>query len=245
MINIKLTTSLSGHYRFILVAVYALFLCNNIVSAQQNIVLIPTIHQLHNLNPKYNYDSLRALVSDFNPSVIAVEIRNEDMKCDTDYLKRNYPQEMWRMRYWFPNATIIGFDWLGADIEGRLIPENYWKEQSEIKKWEKLLNVDTFWNSKTEECDRFTKQRIVLLQSLSLSQLLKSNDSALTVGYYNCLGEKLIGSVHYRILDFYNLRNKQMAGNLEKIIRRYPGKRLMILTGDDHYPFLIKLLHLN
>jgi hypothetical protein len=177
-------TFFSCHRILKLVAVICLPFASSVVYAQQTVKIIPTIHKLHVVNVKYNYDSLREIVAELEPTLIAVEMRNEDLKLDSNYLKRNYPYEMWMMKYWFPNLTIVGFDWLGPGLEGRQIPENYWKEQSDIKKWERLLAEDTSFNSKIEECDSFTHLRMNLLQSLSFSQLLKSNDSSLTVAYY-------------------------------------------------------------
>ncbi|HYK54919.1 MAG TPA: hypothetical protein VEV15_00445, partial [Flavisolibacter sp.] len=69
--------------------------------AQTKVCLIPTLHGLHKTNKLYNYDSLKATVARLHPDVIAVEIRAEDVASDTAYLKKNYPYEMWMMRYWF------------------------------------------------------------------------------------------------------------------------------------------------
>ena len=84
--------------------------------AQTRVYVIPVLHGMHKTNQQYTYDSIRAMVERLNPDVIAVEIRAEDIDSDTAYLKQNYPLEMWMMRYWFPSATIAGFDWLGKDL---------------------------------------------------------------------------------------------------------------------------------
>lgn len=206
--------------------------------AQSNIYFIPTIHGLHNVNKNYSYDSLKKIVSDLKPEIIAVEIRPEDIDQDTNYLGKNYPLEMRMMKYWFPGTKVVGFDWLGSDIEGREIPSNYWKEISSIKKFERALDEDSFFNKKVSFCDTFSNQRLALLQTLSLPGLLSSKDSLLTTQYYQCLEEMLQGSIHERVLKFYELRNEKMLNHINEIIRKHKNKRIVILTGDDHFIYL-------
>lgn len=214
-------------------------LCSGIVSAQQNVILLPTIHKLHTVNHRYNYDSLRAKITALGPAIIAVEIRNEDLFRDTAYLKRNYPYEMWMMHYWFPDVKVVGFDWLGTDIEGKRIPDDYWRTQAAIKKWERALEADTIWSTVIVPCASFTQQRMQLLKTTTLDELLVSDDASLNLSYYDCLDKKLAGSVHHRVVDFYNTRNERMISNLKGIIKEnWNNEKLLILTGDDHYPVL-------
>lgn len=216
-----------------------LLLYSGIVAAQKNVLLLPTMHKLHTVNIRYNYDSLRAAIAAFKPTTIAVEIRNEDLSRDTAYLKRNYPYEMWMIPYWFPGVSVVGFDWLGTDIENKQIPDDYWRTQAEIKNWERALDADTLWSVKIAPCDSFTQQRMRLLKTSTLNELLRSTDAKLTMDYYHCLDERLAGSIHHRVIDFYNARNTKMISKLKEI-SSHTGKneRLLILTGDDHYPIL-------
>ena len=209
--------------------------CNN---NSGKVYFIPTIHNLHKVNDSYNYDSLKQIVSALNPDIIAVEIRPEDIQQDSVYLSKNYPYEMRMMKYWFPKSKIAGFDWLGNDIEGQLIPSNYWSEISLIKQYEKELNADSLFSRQTAACDSFTNQRLEILKNFSLKDLLKSQDAALTKQFYQCLESKLKGSIHERVLSFYDLRNAELLGNIEKIIAENKDKTIVILTGDDHFVFL-------
>lgn len=202
------------------------------------VYFIPTIHGLHKANNKFNYDSLKQIVSSLDPDIIAVEIRSEDIKQDSVYLSKNYPYEMRMMKFWFPKAKILGFDWLGNDIEGKLIPANYWSEISSIKKYEKELNADSLFTKLTSECDTFTHQRLEIIKNYSLKDILESNDAVLTKHFYSCLDEKLKGSVHERVLQFYDLRNSKMSENIQRIIAENKNKRIVILSGDDHFVFL-------
>ena len=210
----------------------------NIKKDTPTIHFIPTIHSLHNLNARYNYDSLKKIVAALKPDIIAVEIRPEDINQDSSYLKRNYPYEMRMMQYWFPKAAILGFDWLGEDIEGKMIPANYWKEISPIKKFERALDADSVYSAKCQACDSFSTRRMEILKNYSLKEILVSEDAALTKAFYSCLETNLAGSTHKRVLRFYDLRNARILENINRIISENKGKTIVILTGDDHYVLL-------
>ena len=211
-------------------------------TAQTKVYLIPTLHGLHKTNSLYGYDSLRAILSRIHPDVLAVEIRPEDIGADTGYLKSNYPLEMWMSRFWFPSLTLEGFDWLGPELQGRPIPNRYWKDSSRIKALEQLLQTDTLFSTRLKTCDMYTEERLSVLKNQSLRSILRSNDAILTKVYYNCLNTQLQGTDYGELTRFYDDRNKHMQENLGRLIERYPQKKLVVLTGDDHYPYLLEYL---
>lgn len=208
------------------------------VFSQTTVYLIPVLHGMHKTNVRYNYDSIRATIQRINPDVIAVEIRKEDIVSDTAYLKQNYPYEMWMMRYWFPTATIEGFDWLGTELEGKPIPNRYWQDHSRIKALQKLLSLDTVYSKKLAGCQLYADQRSAILNTSSLKALLLSNDAILIKEYYDCLTQQLRGSDYEELTAFYDARNQQMMQRLKDIIALHAGKRIVIITGDDHSPYL-------
>lgn len=219
----------------LLVLLFFIAITENL-SAQ--VYLIPTIHGLHKTNQHYNYDSLKQSVKSFKPDLILVEIRDEDLKFDSAYLASNYPFEMRMMQAWFPHKEVRGFDWLGNDIEGKKIPVDYWKTIAPIKRWEKELNADSNYMKRLAGCDQFTELRMNILVSGSLNQILGSNDRQLTLEYYKCMNEILKGTIHERILQFYDLRNQKMLDNIKRIINENKNKKIVILTGDDHFAYL-------
>lgn len=211
--------------------------------SQARVMLLPTLHGLHKSNMQYNYDSLRNMIGRLNPDVIAVEMRAEDVDADTSYLKMNYPFEMWMMRSWFPSATIEGFDWLGSDIEGKAIPGDYWKNISHVKKLERQLGADSIYSKKLETCDQYVKLRMEILKTSSLKTILASKDAMFTRRYYECIEEQLKGSSYEGLTRFYDQRNQNMMERISGIIKKHEGRTIVILTGDDHYPYL--LVHLR
>jgi pheromone shutdown protein TraB len=208
------------------------------VFSQTTVYLIPALHSMHKTNFRYNYDSVQATIQRLQPDVIAVEIRTEDINADTAYLKQNYPYEMWMMRHWFPSTSIEGFDWLGKELEGKPIPARYWQDHSRIKALQKLLSLDTTYSKKLASCKIYTDERLVLMNNSTLKGLLQSNDAILIKEYYNCLTQQLRGSEYEELTAFYDERNQQMMQRLKAILDRHTGKRIVVLTGDDHVPYL-------
>jgi len=207
-------------------------------TAQTRVYVIPTLHGLHKINNNYSYDSLRSIINRINPDIIAVEIRKSDISADTSYLKKNYPYEMWMMQHWFPSILIEGFDWLGDDIEGNPIPQNYWKEISAIKKCEKALSNDRIYNSSISKCDSFAIERLEILKTFSLKEILESDDAMLCNKYYDCYSELLSGTDYALIPQFNNKRNEKILFNINEHVKKYNGKIIVIITGDDHYVYL-------
>lgn len=210
--------------------------------SQSKLCLLPTLHGLHKSNSQYSYDSLRAVITRMHPEVIAVEMRAEDLASDTAYLKKNYPYEMWMARYWFPSATLEGFDWLGTGLEGKSIPDRYWKDRSAIKALERLLDADSSYSSGVNRCQTYTDERMAILKSSALRDILLSHDAALIKAYYDCLDRELQGSRYAALTGFYAERNRKMQERLSALIKKHPGKTIVVLTGDDHYPYLLEFL---
>jgi len=214
------------------------------IQAQSKVYLIPSLHKLFKVNPKYTYDSLRSIINKISPDIIAVEIRSLDIKADSNYLKNNYPYEMWMMQYWFPTKIIMGFDWLGDELEGKALYDN-WANDLQVKKLQKALSVDSMYSKKVQVCNNISKERFELLKTLSLPELLKSKDAELTKQYYACLAEQLKGSSYEKMLEFYNERNNRLIENIQKITKKNQKKIIVIVTGDDHYIIFKDILKHN
>lgn len=208
----------------------------------QKVYLIPALHSLHKTNKQYTYEHLKGIIEKVKPDVIAVEIRSEDMASDTSYLKKNYPYEMWMMRYWFPTTTLEGFDWLGAELEGKAIPERYWEQQSHIKALQRKLQADSVYTKKLKACAVYTDERMKTLSGSSLKDILQSNESIYIKEYYNCLNLQLQNSDYEELPKFYDLRNQKMQERVSELVNRHAGKTIVVITGADHYPYFVEHL---
>jgi hypothetical protein len=219
--------------------VLSLFSCSRSVikgnTLKENIIFIPSLHQLHEHNKNYSYEALKKFIRSSNPDIIAVEIRPEDIGYDTLYLKQNYPLEMRQMKYWFPETTVVGIDWLGDQLAGKPIPDGYWKDVSPIKKLQRELAKDTLFQARLKPCYFRSQEREVLLKTLALQDLIESADKEIVINEYNCFEEMVKNSKYQALSDFYKERNEKILKNINAIIKKNPNKRILIVTGDDHY----------
>ncbi|RYZ39609.1 MAG: hypothetical protein EOP49_30110 [Sphingobacteriales bacterium] len=208
-------------------------------SAQMRTYVVPVLHGLHRTNDAYNYDSLRTLIGKLQPDLILVEMRSEDMEADTAYLKQNYPYEMWMVRYWFPETRLAGFDWLGEELEGRPVPAGYWKDSSSIKKLQRQLTGDSAIAKLKKPCDAIQEMRKETLRTGSLKSII-NRDPHFVVAYYDCLIEAYVGTDYQPLHRFYEKRNKRLTSNIRDLLKNNRAKRILILTGADHYPYIYK-----
>lgn len=138
---------------------------------KSEVLIISTIHGAHKVNPNYSYDSLFAFIEKYDPDIIGVELRKEDIDSSASYLKSNYPYEMYECITKYFSKKVFGFDWLGDDIAGKAIPVNYWKERSSIKKLQQKLSGDSILQQKLSITDIIQEEKKKLALNASLAEL--------------------------------------------------------------------------
>lgn len=204
------------------------------------VVIISTIHGAHKTNPNYSYDSLFKFIEQFNPDIIGVEIREEDIDSSVTYLKNNYPFEMNESIKKYPSKKVFGFDWLGMELEGKAIPENYWKDSSAIKKLQKKLNADSTILQKLSILDIIKEEKNILALNASLLELNDGRYDLINHIYYEQLKTLLQDTEFNALSDFYQQRDEHIAQNILEIIKNNKGKRMIFLIGADHRDYTIK-----
>ena len=202
------------------------------------VYFIPVLHQLHKSNPAYNYDTLKNVIDRLSPDIILTEIRPEDMDMDSSYLAANYPYEMHVVSKWFPFVRVEGFDWLGRDLEGRPVPGNYWKDLSEIKRLQRLLAADTVFKERSTHCYTNTSKRDSVLKYGSLEQILDPAMGKIVEDQYECFEKISRGTPYHLLAEFYRERNDSILARVNRMVSMNPGKRIAIITGDDHFQLL-------
>lgn len=207
---------------------------------KSEVLIISTIHGAHNTNPSYSYDSLFVFIEKYNPDVIAVEIRKEDIDSSISYLKSNYPYEMYECIKKYPSKDVLGFDWLGDDIQGKAIPDNYWKDISAIKKLQHKLNKDSTLLQKLSVLDIIKVEKNKLALNASLPELNDGRYDLINHIYYEQLKALLQDTEYITLSDFYKKRDEHIANNILEIIKHNHGKRMIFLIGADHRDYTLK-----
>lgn len=209
---------------------------------KSEVLIISIIHGAHRVNPNYSYDSLFAFIEKFNPDIIGVEIRKEDIDSSASYLKNIYPFEMYECITKYSSKKIFGFDWLGDDIAGVAIPENYWKEKSIIKKLQQKLSGDTILQQQLSIIDIIQEEKKKLVLNASLDELNDGRYDLINRIYYEQLKVLLKQTEFEALSDFYKKRDEMIAENILEIIKNNKGKKMIFLVGADHRDYTLKKL---
>ncbi len=215
----------------LLIFTISLFSCQQ---QKTEVIICGTIHGAHRTNPNYSYDDLYAFIEKTNPDIVGVEIRPEDMDSSVNYLKSNYPSEMFESISKFQEKKFIGFDWLGDNIKGKAIPENYWKEISVIKKLSREQSQDSIMNKKMEVLAPIVTEIKAVFLDASLSEFNDGTYDSLTTIYYKELARLHQNTKYETITDFYLQRDEHIAKNIIQTIKENPGKKMIFLMGGDH-----------
>ncbi len=212
------------------------------------LLILPTIHAGHKKNVNYNFEHVRTIIKNFKPDIIALEIRPEDLDQDTSYLHKFYNPEMIMFRNEFPEAKKAGIDFMGSDVAGKPLAENFLKDTIvEFGKFrlmnQKLMRDPAIVKARVEKgLPELISKRGKMMSSLGANQLME--------GYYDSLTEeftieqtKILRNTPYQYYDdFQVMRDQRIANNIKAIALKNKGKRIIVLTGANHRNRAVKLL---
>ncbi|HEV7349900.1 hypothetical protein [Telluribacter sp.] len=234
---------MKGLRRYLSVGLLVLFAGLPVALAQTTntqVLLLPTLHGAHKLNKNYTYEDIRTIIEKFNPDIIGVEIRPEDMQRDSTYLKGLYPHEMRAVREQFPNKTLVGVDYYGEEFRGKPIPPEAFNqgtnELRKFKNYERAINLDPMVLQKKREMgiDSLAKEQMKMVISSTANELMAGPLDTLMKEYYQKLDTLYSGTRYDWYLRFNTRRDIQITNNIVETIRKNPNKRILFLLGSAH-----------
>lgn len=207
------------------------------------VMVLGTLHGLHEGNTFYSYDDVFLIIERFNPDVIGIEIRKEDVIQTREYLEKYYPYEMIEAKFRYEtNCRICGFDWFGKSIEGKPIPEKYF-ETLDIKILENEFDSSKEYIKEKEMIEVINKIRMPLVTNRTAKECNDGKYDIAVEILYNQLGIIYRDTPYEQIINFYMERDHQISNNMINIIGENKGERIMFLTGMDHRSFAIKAIN--
>lgn len=195
-----------------------------------NVYILGTIHATHESNPYYGFQHILEEVKKFNPDILCLEIRAQDMKEENSYLREYYPPEMVLLKEKYENQIpVLGFDWRGKDIENKRIGEKI-SDNNDIFK---LMQKD-------EYVYKLIMKRKALMNPFFNSCTLESCQSEYMIyndmikPVENQLDDYLCEHGYHELVNYNNDRDIKINKNLEILISKNDKKRIMIVTGISH-----------
>lgn len=209
------------------------------------LLILPTIHGGHKKNVKYSFDHVTRIITNFKPDIIAVEIRPEDMDQDTTYLKKFYQPEMIMAKNGFPGVKKAGIDFLGSETKGKHLSDDFSKDTiGEMGRF-RVMNQRLMKDSAIVKA-RIAKGMVTLkakqgemMGSLSANEMLASYDQV-TGDFFTAQTAVLAGTPYEYYDTFSIMRDQKIADNIKEIVRKNPGKRIIVLSGANHHYRLAK-----
>ena len=205
------------------------------------LLIISSLHSAHEGHPGFDYDVLFSLVRDFDPNLVGVEIRPEDVGMSREYLSANYPREMVELAQQYRGRSF-GFDWLGPDIAGFPIPESYFRDLSITKLSAELAGDEAMMARKPEQIAELEREQSLIIAAATPSSLADGRYGALCRQIDALEQNWLAGSKYEEILEFNRRRDEEIARNLIRFIERHPGHRIVAVMGADHRTFAVEAL---
>lgn len=209
------------------------------------VYLIGSLHWLHQNNKNYGFEDIYEYVRKINPDVIAVEIREEDLSLNRESLDKMYPKEMVDTLTEHKDDKIVeGFDWLGNEVVGKSIPEEYFKESNYAVLGRELM-----------QDEKYSK----VLKTLNIvdtkkSEMLKNGDiKKVHHEFYDYAVEMsreqfkdyFEDTKYIDILNFDLDRNENINKNIIKIVQKHEDKTILVITGRDHVGHIKRVLKDN
>ena len=211
-----------------------------------SVLVIPSIHKRLAGNSRYSYADLYSLVAAFQPNLVGVEIRQEDLARPDAYLHHNYPEEMVQLAQAYKDR-VFGFDWLGTEVEGRAIPADWWTKQSPIKQLERSCGSPQSGMSPrllelNARLDLISQQQEQIVETATAASLSDGRYDQVTAEYYKIAAELTRGTRCERLTDWYAERDHEISANIVKEVLQNPGRRIAVVTGCDHHGPVIAAL---
>ncbi|MET3732454.1 hypothetical protein [Moheibacter stercoris] len=225
--------------------VLCFFLTNFELYSQEKpteVLVLSTLHKGHLSNPNYPYETISQIIQNFDPDVLGVEIRAEDLKLDKDYLSKFYPLEMYQYLFQTDSISYYGFDWLGEEIEGIPMPENFFPEISSIIKLRKQLAENQEVQAKLSILSHVSNEKNNLAKISSPQEMIDGRYDVLNRVYYKQMMDLMADTELKGIPEFYLKRDQKIAENILRIIQANSGKKFLFLMGADHRSFTVDYL---
>ena len=214
---------------------------------EQEVLVLPTIHGAHEMNPHYSYDDLMQLVRTYDPDVIGVEIRPEDFHLPSDSLDLFYPLEMIMVRDSFP-GKVYGIDYYSEGTKDLVVSREMFQDTTSelyhLKRLSQDMTLDSVLVSRFEEAGipEIHEEQRRMAQNYSAEEFLNGKYDSITGIQYR-LEDSLFKNSKYEVYAiFNNMRDLQITKNALKLVEEHPQKRVLILVGANHRNRLVDSL---
>ena len=191
------------------------------------VVFLGVVHEV------YKEDVLE-FIEKYNPDVIGVEIRTEDINESKEYLHISYPSEMIETVHKFSkHIKVYGFDWLGEDIKNKKLSREYWRNKS-IKRLYRQFESDKGFEKERELLKIIEDKHEEFINKSNLKTCNSEISDIFMEIYYKQFFMILDKTPYEEYARFWHKRNEHINENIINIIKNNEGKRIIFVMGCAH-----------
>lgn len=251
----------------ILILCALLFLGLSALAQKSTIIVIGNVHKPM---PQYNADTLYAILENIKPDIILHELDSSFFTADFNFkepsgeneqnasekYKKIHPatlirpfefegRNQYRRERGIKQAENPTMDLLDSLYINKLLTPKQTAIVSEYKRLTEQLNAfgylaaRSFNNTATDSISKLRQYyqhyeiRKVINERYEFKQRFVTSANNEKVSY---------AEGYNRFCDFWDLRNKTMAKNIIMMAKKYPGKKIVVLTGYFHRYYLLSEL---
>lgn len=222
-------------------------LCFYASAQQKQVMVLSTLHGLHKTNPNYSYEDVIAVVNAFDPEVIGVEIRPEEINADREDVKGLYPHEMCMLLDSFP-GKVYGIDYFGREMMGRLMSRDIFTDSTtevgNFLQLQRKMDSDTLLQQQRAAMglDSLMEQQMAIASLATANQMMDGRYDSVSRIYYQRLEQLLSGTRYENFLAFNDARDREITSNALKLIERADAERVLVVVGANHRARLVQAL---
>jgi len=200
-----------------------------VAEEKTQVLVVGTIHNLHQGNANYPFESFVRILETFDPDVVCVEIRPEDFR------RRAYLTEMMLASIWGLEAgrTVVPIDWWDSKNNARDERDDYQQtgeyalKQDEVERLERqsdILRAFQRQHGKDKKIwKRAKKQYATFWNGADFNDYVRE-------GYRISL--EVFGDSCVNL--YYETRNSRMLHRIDGALASHAGERVIVLTGAEH-----------
>ncbi|MFP4401526.1 MAG: aspartyl protease family protein [Candidatus Woesearchaeota archaeon] len=199
------------------------------------VMVLGTLHSYHAENMRYTYQDIFDIIANYNPDIIALEIRDSDINQSAELLIEYYPLEMIQLLYGFDNE-FIGFDWLGDEVDDTLYEG--WADDLAIIKINERLSNDTLFRENMDPIIDIVERQKALALNVDPQELNSGIYKNLSNEYFDTMQVVFNNTQYEEIYDFHIERRDTMLDNIFEIIEENQGERMAFVIGINNRDFV-------
>jgi hypothetical protein len=206
--------------------------CSIVKNVRPNtrVAIIGTFHGSMKRMKIYTPEKLHELLAAAHADVLAVEIRPQDFEAET---ASNNPWDMNEIVLPFAksaNIPLEPIDWWPDDM--RLKGDQYLREIGKTSEGRKKLSaVEDEWHPHAQNFPNFIEATPEYVHSSLFAEREVKYRSELT---------RILGEGPQNL--YWQTRSEKMNQNLDRVLKNFPGRKIVVVVGAYHRPYIEKFL---